>query len=307
MIPTLRQLRYFLTVMETRNFSRAAEICCVTQSTLSGGISELESILGVSLFERTKRKVLPTQAGVGLAKRARRILEEVDGLIDASKAMADPYKEPLRLGIIPTIAPFLLPQIVPLIQKGFPELTLILREDQTARLLNQLSNGDLDLLILAFPYETPDAEQSLFMDDPFWLACSQKHALAKCRSITPNEVPEEDLLLLEDGHCLRDHALAACQMKGGSNEQAIQGTSLYTLLQMVSSNLGITLVPQMAIDTPFLSGLKAAYIPMSIDAPSRQIGFAWRKTTARRPLFDELTSLLKRELSKIGGKCSKAR
>ncbi len=293
-VPTLKQLRYLVSLADLRNFSRAAEACFVTQSALSGAIQDLESLLGVSLFERTKRKVLPTPVGLQLAERARKILNDVDALVELARAQGDPFTQPVRLGVIPTIGPFLLPAMPQLLRQDFPDLKLVLREDQTARLLEQLTAGELDLLILAFPYPLPDGlEVETFMDDPFWVACPRGHPLSGTRPVEAARVPREELLLLEDGHCLRDHALAACRLEGEARSAAIQGTSLYTLLQMVANGLGITLVPAMAIGAPLLTGLEAEFLPMSPGTPTRRVGFVWRRSSARGPVFRRLADLLR--------------
>ncbi len=292
--PTLKQLRYLVALADQRNFSRAAESCFVTQSALSGAIQDLESMLGVALFERTKRKVLPTPVGRKLAERARGVLNDVDALIEIARSHGDPFTDPIRLGVIPTIGPFLLPTMLPLVRREFPDLKLVLREDQTARLLDQLAAGELDLLILAFPYPLPDGlEAEAFMRDAFWVACPRDHPLAARDALDAGRVPRDELLLLEDGHCLRDHALAACRLEGADRSAAIQGTSLYTLLQMVANGLGITLVPSMAIGAPLLNGLEAAYVPMTATTPHRDVGFVWRRSSGRGAVFHRLADLLR--------------
>ncbi|MGB0748209.1 MAG: LysR substrate-binding domain-containing protein [Magnetospiraceae bacterium] len=292
MAPTLKQLRYLAELEKLRNFSRAAEVCCVTQSTLSGGIRDLEEMLGVGLFERTRRKVIPTPVGSQLADRARRILAETDGFVEVAKSHVAPYKGSLRLGVIPTIGPFLLPRIVPAIRTTFPELKLILREDQTARLLAQLSAGTLDAVILAFPCDAPEVDRFIFLDDPFWFAAPAGHPISDLKQVSLGDAPLDELLLLEDGHCLRDHALSACKLEAAPKGEDIIGTSLYTLLQMVSGGLGVTLVPQMALGTDILRGMDLVYRPMSADAPSRQIGFAWRRTSGNKKVLKDLGAML---------------
>lgn len=292
MIPTLKQLRYLVSLDETRNFSRAAERCFVTQSTLSGGIQDLETALGVVLFERTKRRVKPTPVGSELITRARRILSEVKGFVDTAQGFGDPLSGPVRLGVIPTIAPFLLPRIMTRIQEAFPRIKLILREEQSARLMSQLGNGDIDVLILAFPYPVPQAEHRLFLRDPFYLVCPPDHPLAALREIPVEDVPTDELLLLEDGHCLRDHALAACRFSGARHANEVQGTSLYTLLHMVAGGLGITLMPAMAVEEGLPQGLGLAAVPMTTDAPPRDIGLVWHQSSGRKEAFTRLAEML---------------
>lgn len=291
-LPTLRQLRYLVVLSEECHFGRAADACLVTQSTLSAGIKELEGLLGLQLFERTKRRVVPTPVGLDLVERAKRTLAEAEGLVEAARAAGEPLSGPLHIGVIPTISPFLVPRVVPALRSRFPALQPYLREDQTARLLERLEAGELDVLILAYPFDTPDAESQMFMEDPFWLALPKGHALASSAPLAPDEVPTEELLLLEDGHCLRDHALAACRLQGGRRHEGFRGTSLDTLVQMVASNLGLTLLPRMAVDSGLFAGVDMVLRPLSTDAAPRQIGLAWRATSARKEEFRTLAAAL---------------
>ena len=289
---SLKQLRYLVVLSELKNFSRAAESCFVTQSTLSGGIQDLEDAIGVRLFERTKRKVLPTPAGIELTERAKRTLAEAEGFMEAARTHIDPFTGVLKLGVIPTIGPFLLPRFLSILRHEYPSLKLVLQEDQTAKLLAQLDKGGLDLLILAFPYEASDIQQEMFMDDPFWVACPKGHPLAKKKTVAISEVPQEELLLLGEGHCLRDHALAACQLDARPRKEEIQGTSLYTLLHMVANGLGVTLVPNMAVKTPLLAGLDIDLVPMGKGTPDRKIGFAWRRSSGRSDAYKQIGEVL---------------
>lgn len=291
-LPTLRQLRYLVELMESCHFGKAAEACHVTQSTLSAGIQELEDLLGVRLLERTKRRVVTTPIGLEIAERARRTLEEAEGLVEAARAGAEPLSGDLRLGVIPTIGPYLLPRVLPELRRRFPKLKLFLREDQTAHLLNQLSAGDLDVLILAFPMETPGAETRMIAKDPFWLVCPENHPLAALKEVAPDSIPQEELLLLEDGHCLRDHALAACKLSGASRKHGFQGTSLHTLIEMVANGLGLTLIPDMAARSQLIGSSSLAMRPLSGEAAAREIGLAWRFTSGRRAEFKLLASTL---------------
>ncbi|CAA7627077.1 hydrogen peroxide-inducible genes activator [Magnetospirillum sp. UT-4] len=301
-VPTLRQLRYLVTLCETRNFSRAAEQCHVTQSTLSGGIQDLEGLVGFQLFERGHRRVIATPAALDLAERARRILAETEGFVEAAAAHADESFAPVRLGLIPTIGPFLLPQLLAAIRPAHPRLKLVLREDHSARLLERLAAGDLDAVVLAFPYDCPGTETRLFVADPFWVALPPGHPLAAKDSVTPADIAAERLLLLEDGHCLREHVLDACAL--GEPAEGIQGTSLYTLLQMVADGLGVTVVPDMARDSPMLAGLDVVYRPLPPEVPARRIGLVWRPSSGRKGLFRDLAELCEKALGNKGGALS---
>jgi len=294
-LPTFRQLRYLITVVEKRHFGQAAEACLVTQSTLSAGIKELEGLLGVTLLERTKRKVVPTPVGLEVAAQAREILVQAEELVDTAKAARMPLSSALRMGVIPTISPYLVPRFLPQLRKMYPELKLYLREDQTANLLKQLADGELDVLVLAYPYRAPDTEHETFMDDPFWLACPPGHALCSSsrKTIAVDDVPDNELFLLEEGHCLRDHALAACHLQVSGSEQGFRGTSLGTLVQMVRAGLGITLVPEMAVRSHLYDGLDVNMIPLSREASTRKIGLTWRTASRRKPEFKKLAEALK--------------
>lgn len=298
-LPTLRQLRYLVALTETRHFGRAAEACFVTQSTLSAGLQELEGLLGVRLVERTKRRVVPTAIGMEIAERARRTLREAEDLVEAAKGAAEPLTSDLRLGVIPTIGPYLLPRVLPKLRERFPRLRPYLREDQSANLLVQLAAGDLDVLILAFPYDTPGAESMMIAEDPFWLVCPADHPLAKAKTIVTEEIPAGDLLLLEDGHCLREHALAACSLEGGARRGRFQGTSLHTLIEMVAGGLGVTLVPDMAIRSHLVEASPVAVRPLANKAGARKIGLAWRRTSGRRKEFQLLGEALREILKDV--------
>lgn len=296
-LPTLRQLRYLVKLVETLHFGRAAEACLVTQSTLSAGLQELEGLLGVRLLERTKRRVVPTAIGLEIAERARRTLAEAEELVEAAHAAAEPLAGVLRIGVIPTIGPYLLPRALPALRERFPRLKVYLREDQTARLLAQLKAGELDVLILAFPYDTPGAETMMVAEDPFWVVCPDRHPLTGLKKISSQDIPADELLLLEDGHCLRDHALAACGLRSFATGMRFQGTSLHTLVEMVASGLGITLVPGMAVRTLLLEGSPLAARPLAGREANRQIGLAWRQTSGRDKEYRLLGETLREVLT----------
>lgn len=291
-LPTFRQLAYLVAVAEHRHFGRAAEACFVTQSTLSTGVQELETLLGVVLVERTKRRVSMTPLGEEVAARAKALLRGGEELVEAARAGGEPLAGPLRLGVIPTISPYLLPKVLPRLREHFPLLRLYLREDQSARIVDGLAGGDLDALILALPFPAEDTETMPLGDDPFLFICRPDHRLARCPTIEPAEMANEPLLLLEDGHCLRDHALAACRLPGARAGQPFSATSLATLVQMVAGGLGVTLVPRMAALAGILAGTNLIARPMAASATPRGIGLVWRRSSPRKAEFRLLAAEL---------------
>jgi len=290
-LPTLRQLRYLVALAEHKHFGRAAETCLATQSTLSAGLQELENLLGVTLVERTKRKVMLTPLGEEIVARAREVLRGAEEIADLAAASSEPLSGPLRLGVIPTIGPFLLPRVLPRLREAHPDLRLYLREDLTARLLDRLGSGDLDVVLIALPYPAGDIETLPVGEDPFVLACPPNHKLAAKKDLNSADLLDTDLLLLEEGHCLREHALAACRLPGPAKGEGVLGTSLATLVQMVANGLGVTLLPKMAVECGVLAGtpLVTRAIP---DAGSRTIGLAWRPSSPRKPDFRALAEFL---------------
>jgi LysR family transcriptional regulator, hydrogen peroxide-inducible genes activator len=291
-LPTLRQLRYLVALAEHRHFGRAAETCLATQSTLSAGLQELENLLGVTLVERTKRKVMLTPLGEEVVARARVVLRGAEDIADLAAASAEPLSGPLRLGVIPTIGPYVLPRVLPHLRKVHPNLRLYLREDLTARLLERLTSGDLDAVLIALPYESTEMESMVVGEDPFMLACPPGHALASKAQVESADLMGGDLLLLEEGHCLREHALAACRLPGPAKGDGILGTSLATLVQMVANGLGVTLLPQMAVQGGVLAGTDLVTRPLA-DAGNRLIGLAWRPSSPRKAEFRALGEFLK--------------
>ena len=242
---TLRQLEYVVAIADHASFSRAAEACAVTQPALSSQIAQLEDTLGVQLFERDRRKVLVTPAGTEVIARARATLGAAAEVVDSARSSAQPLTGTLRVGVIPTIAPFLLPAVLPAVRAAYPKLRLVLREDQTARLLAQLDEGKLDAALLALPVTGDLAAVRLYRED-FALAVPRGHRLAKRASVRPADLDDEALLLLDDGHCLREQALSVCESVGAREQAELRATSLVTLVQMVASGLGVTLIPLMA-------------------------------------------------------------
>lgn len=291
-LPTLRQLRYLVALAEHRHFGRAAETCLATQSTLSAGLQELENLLGVVLVERTKRKVMLTPIGEEVVARAHAVLRGAEEIADLAAAAAEPLSGPLRLGVIPTIGPYLLPRVLPRLRASHPALRLYLREDLTARLLERLGTGDLDVVLVALPYHAPELETLEVAEDPFVLACPPGHPLATKPHLRSADLIGQDLLLLEEGHCLRDHALAACHLPGPAKGEGVLGTSLATLVQMVANDLGVTLLPRMAVECGVLAGTDLVTRPIA-DAGSRGIGLAWRPSSPRKADFQALAEVLR--------------
>ncbi|BAE49393.1 hydrogen peroxide-inducible genes activator [Paramagnetospirillum magneticum] len=290
-LPTLRQLRYLVALAEHRHFGRAAEECFATQSTLSAGLQELESLLGATLVERTKRKVLMTPLGEEVVTRARDLLRAAEDIADLARAGGKPLSMRLRLGVIPTIAPFLLPRALARLRTLYPDLKLALREDLTARLLDRLASGELDAAVLALPYEASEMEMVALATDPFVLVCPPGHPLAARDAVTGGDLAEAELLLLEEGHCLRDHALAACSLPAPKRGEGVLGTSLGTLVQMVASGMGVTLLPMLAVDAGILAGTGLVTRPLAMGG-SRRLGLAWRKSSARKDEFRLLGNVL---------------
>jgi LysR family hydrogen peroxide-inducible transcriptional activator len=295
MQPTLRQLRHLVALAEAAHFGRAADAAHVTQSTLSASIKELEAVLEVPLVDRTKRRVVLTPAGVETVDRARRILSEVEDLATSVRGSGQPLSGPLRLGVIPTIGPFLLPRILPRLRERFPELKLYLTEDLTQRLVEDLDAGRLDVLLLALPCECHGAETLPLFDDPFFVAARAEHPLAQKSKITARDLGDAPLLLLKEGHCMREHALEACALAKRTQVQPFEATSLFTLAQMVDNGLGVTLLPEMALDAGLIHGTKIVTQPLALAGAKRTIGLAFRKGTARRNEFallgDEIARL----------------
>ena len=301
-LPTLRQLRFLAALAEHGSFSRAAEGCFVTQPTLSAGIKELEGVLGAQLVERGARGAMLTPAGEAAVTRARTILTEAEDLVHAARAAGEPLAGPFRLGVIPTIAPFLLPKVLPALRKRFPDLELFLREDLTQRLAEGLKERRLDAALIALPYDAPGIETRVIAEDEFLFAAHPDHPLATVNRLEPGMLSDEPLLLLEDGHCLRDHALSVCAAgAGGAHEGEARSdfaaTSLHTLVQMVKSGLGATLLPRLALDAGLADRLDLAVRPFDPPVAGREIGVAWRKGSARADEAVKLAEAVRAALS----------
>ncbi|HWL81325.1 MAG TPA: hydrogen peroxide-inducible genes activator [Roseomonas sp.] len=296
-LPSPQQLRYLVALADLGHFGRAATACAVTQSTLSAGIIALERQLDSAILERGpgKRPVF-TPLGLELVGRARRALAALAAVSETAAAARDPLSGPLRLGVIPTIGPFLLPRLMPALRRAFPRLQLWLREDLTDRLADDLAAGRLDLLLLALPAALPDAETLCVAHDPFIAALPEGHRLAAESSLPLSALGSERMLLLEDGHCLRDQALSACGMPGAGDTFA--ATSLHTLVQMVAGGLGVTLLPRLAIEGGVLAGASVVLKPLN--APQgRELGLAWRARSPRAEEFRDMAPTIARAISPV--------
>ncbi len=285
----LRDLEYIVAVADLRSFSQAAEQCHVSQPTLSGQIKKLEEWLDVTLFERTNKRVLPTQTGEAIIQSARRILSEAETLHATAQNAHDPLSGTFRLGAFPTLSTYIFPDLVPKITESMPKLKLILIEEKTAMLIDQLNHGKLDAALLALPVHENYLETTELFQDPFYLATPATHPLAHTSTIDQSELHGQRLLLLDEGHCLRDQALAVCHLHQLEEEQDFRATGLETLRQMVKAGTGITFMPEIAIREPD-TGIR--YIPFSPPVPYRTIGLVWRKTSARTPVIEQLHTML---------------
>ena len=284
-LPTLRQLRHLVALADHRHFGRAADAVAVTQSTLSASIKELETMLEAALVDRTRRQVVLTPLGQQTVERARRILADTEALALAARAQREPLMGTLRMGVIPTIGPYLLPAVLPGLRRAYRGLQLYLVEDLTPRLLEQLHTGQLDVVLLALPYDCGNVESARLFDDRFLLALPPDHPLAKERRVDPERLRSEDVLLLRDGHCLREHALSVCNLADRRRTEAFEATSLPTLVQMVDNGLGVTPLPELAIDAGLLRGTSLVTRPLASEEPGREIALVWRRGTGRRGEF----------------------
>jgi LysR family hydrogen peroxide-inducible transcriptional activator len=293
MKPSIRQLQYAVAVADLKSFRRAAEACHVSQPALSTQIKELEEGLGVRLFERDRRKVIVTAAGEAVIPRAREVLLAVDELVGASHLHSQPLTGVLQLGVIPTIAPYLLPRTLPGVRKRYPNLRLLLVEDQTANLIRRLESGELDLLLLALEADLGNVETLSIFQDDFLLAAPIEHELGTRSRIKESDLAGREILLLEDGHCLRDQVLSVCKIGGAHELGDFRASSLNTLTQMVAHGIGVTLIPSMAVPTEVTPRSRLKVLPFIRPRPHRTIGFAWRKTSPRKEEFHLLAELFK--------------
>ena len=290
-LPTLKQLQYLVALHDSGHFGRAAEACFVTQSTLSAGIRELETLIGVVLVERTRRVVRFTPLGEAIVAKARRVLREADELGDLARAAGRPLSGEMRMSVIPTIAPFLLPRILPRLRKDYPDLKLFLREETSGQACESLHNGRVDCVLLALPYACGDVEAARLFDDRLFVAFREGE-MASAPKVDPDDIDERRLLLLEDGHCLKDHALAACNRPELRAEATMLGTSLHTMVQMVDNGLGVTMLPEMAVDAGILEHTRVTARPLDSEHASRHIALVWRKASPRERDFRLLAGVL---------------
>ncbi len=283
MLPTLRQLQYLKLLAQHGSFSRAAEAAHVTQPTLSAGVQELEKILGAPMVDRNRSGVILTAAGAEAVARAGTILAQAEDLVQACRSAGQPLEGRLRLGVIPTVAPFLLPAALPILRTRFPKLRLFLREDMTQRLIADLKAGALDAVLIALPYDVAGLDWAHVSDDELLAAFPANHPLCASATVSARAMDGENLILLEDGHCLRDHALSACGLGApkASHEEGFAATSLATLVQMVGSGLGVTLLPAMAVDAGLARAADVAVRPLKPDLASREVVIAWRSGSTR--------------------------
>ncbi len=297
MLPTLRQLQYLKLLAEHGSFSRAAEAAHVTQPTLSAGVQELEKVLGAPVVDRARSGVILTAVGEEAVRRAEDVLARAEDLVQAARSAGRPLTGRFRLGVIPTIAPFVLPSALPLLRRKFPDLRLYLREDLTSKLVAGLKTGALDAALIALPYDTTGLSTAHVSEDAFLAAVPANHPLCAGETVDPADMEGEHLILLEDGHCLREHALAACSLDsprgGGEGESPFAATSLHTLVQMVGSGLGVSLLPAMAVTAGLADTAPVSVRPLDAGAPTREIVVAWRAGSSRGPEARLLAETLK--------------
>ncbi len=292
-LPTIKQLQYLVALHEHGHFGRAAEASFVSQSTLSAGIRELESLLGVTLVERSRRVVRFTALGEQIVAKAHKLLREAEELCDLVLAAGKPLSGELRMSVIPTIAPFMLPRILPRLKQERPDLKLLLREETSADAVESLRHGRVDCVLLALPFDTGEVEAEHIMDDGLFVAFPKDDPRDPPAQVPPAMIDEGRLLLLEDGHCLRDHALAACNSPDLRASATMIGTSLHTLVQMVDNELGLTMLPQMALEAGILDGTDVVARPLKSHNASREIALIWRKNSPRGDDFKLLAEELR--------------
>lgn len=291
-LPTTKQLRYFVALEQIGHFGKAAETCFVSQPAFSVAIRELESTLNIQLVDRTNKNVTVTSLGRQIAVQARQVLRDLEELVDIAQGNQQPLTGQLKLGVIPTIAPFLLPRLLPALRKAYPDLKLYLKEDLTERVYARLMDGELDIILIALPYELRNVSEMPLFKDRFYLAHQARSTLVNPDHHQVSELPEDSILLLEDGHCLRDHALSACSIKNADKVSDITATSLLTLVQMVDADLGVTYLPEMAIGSALLKNTRIKTTPLDKDS-YREIGLVWRRASTRGDEFELLGQFIK--------------
>ena len=299
-LPTIKQLRYFIALEKFGHFGKAANACYVTQPAFSVAIRELETILGIQLVDRTNKSVTITRIGKDIARQARLIISDLENLADLAKLNQQPLCGKLSIGVIPTIAPFLLPGLLPKLRKAYPQLKLILQEDQTRRIYQQLMAGELDTILVALPFELRNTQVLNLFNDIFFLACRDKSKLFNPERQSIEQLPEGSILLLEDGHCMRNHALTACKIRNIDKVSTVTANSLLTLVQMVDSDLGVTYLPEMAVNSVLLKNTRVKTWPLK-QTRYRTIGLAWRNGSVRSREFHILGEFIKEHRLKTEG------
>jgi LysR family hydrogen peroxide-inducible transcriptional activator len=289
----LRALQYFVKLAELRHFSKAADACFVSQPTLSTQIRKLEDELGVSLVERAPRKVMLTPIGEDIAHRARHVLRDIEHIRDAARRSKDPETGTIKLGIFPTLAPYLLPHVIPSIRQRYPSLRMQLAEEKTENILHMLDQGRLDAGLLALPVDEPGMEIEILFEEPFVTAMPASHPLSDKKSIELQDLAGQELLLLEEGHCLRDHALAVCELAGAHERVDFHATSMETLRQMVAADAGVTLMPVLSVKPPIPATENIVLRPFEKPAPSRTIVLVWRSSSPLGGFLREFADSLK--------------
>ncbi len=292
-LPTIKQLQYLVALHQHGHFGRAADASFVSQSTLSAGIRELETLLGVTLVERSRRVVRFTALGEQVVAKAHRLLREAEDLVDLVQASGKPLSGSLRMSVIPTIAPFMLPRILPRLRRERPDLKLFLREETSHDAVESLHHGRVDCVLLALPFSTGEVDMEHIADDALYVAFPKDDPRDPPAAVPPSMIDEGRLLLLEDGHCLKEHALAACNRPELRASATMIGTSLHTLVQMVDNDLGLTMLPEMAVEAGILSGTQVVARPLKSAAAKRQIALIWRKNSPRADDFRLLAEELR--------------
>ncbi len=295
---TIKQLGYALAVDKTRHFKQAAELCSVSQSALSTAISELESQLNIQIFERDNKKVLVTPMGEQILQKARSINLQVNELYQLCQNQNAPLSYPMLLGVIPTIGPYLLPKVLPEVRKQYPDFQLTITEEESGSLLEKVRSGEIDTAIIALPYATEGLHTFTFWEEDFYVVTHRSDKLANLIEISSQELRDVPLLLLKDGHCLKDHALAACKFPATEMKQSLSGTSLNTLVQMVAGHMGATLVPEMALDQLIYDSAEIKAVHLNEPGPHRKIAFVTRLNYAGTGNIEILMALFRQQLNR---------
>lgn len=295
---TLKQLSYAAAVQKTLHFKKAADLCAVSQSALSTAIAELETQLGVQIFERDNKRVLVTPMGEVVLRKAQEINLEVKALYQLSQRQKAPLSHPMTLGVIPTIGPYLLPKVLPQVRRQYPDFELTLIEEQTHVLVEKVRSGEIDTAIIALPYETDGLHAFTFWEENFQVVVNQQGDYSRLKKISTDQLRSAPLLLLKDGHCLKDHALAACKLQATETQTSLAGTSLPTLVQMVAGRMGATLVPEMAIDQLVADNPEIKAVPLDEAGPHRKLAFITRLNYGGTANIELLMTLFQQQLEK---------